>query len=126
MNKLPAAVKIQIREYASDKLQPSPTAKLIKQLSIAYQPSRLVPSCKLFALVVRANHPQRFTDKLYLDDLENSGCNEHERYYYLSDFLPSYWSSDYWNHRTGSPYDDETYHDRLRMMETDLQARVAG
>ena len=87
MNKLPAAVEIQIREYASDKLQPSPTAKLIKQVSTAYQPSRLVPSFKLFALVVRANHPQRFTDKLYLDDLENSGCNEHERYHDLSDFL---------------------------------------
>ena len=43
MKKLPAEINKLIREYATDKLQPSPTALLMKYLRFNYLPATIHP-----------------------------------------------------------------------------------
>ena len=110
MKQLPSEVKKLIREFASDRLLPTPTALLIKQLHIQYQNETERHGIYLpDRLMVTTMSPTRFLDGSYStiahDDLI--------RRYHLVDFLPSYWS-DYANTFDSTAYDDENIVRRLR------------
>ena len=102
MNKLPADVISNIKAYASDKLPPSPTAKLIKTLQFEYKDTTYDNDIfRPYRLEVTASDGRYFGKKFMGGLLESywSIDNPHtmflvsaKREYIISDFLPSYWS----------------------------------
>ena len=110
MKQLPSEVKKLIREFASDRLLPTPTALLIKQLHFQYQNETERHGIYLpDRLMVTTMSPTRFLDGSYSTIVHD----DYIRRYHLADFLPSYWS-DYANTFDSTAYDDESIERRLR------------
>ena len=108
MNQLPSELKTErIHEFASDRLPPTPTASLIKELDFQYHETTDTWAYLPQRLEVRSKPPVRFND----------GDNIHMRRYYLHDFLPSYWS-DYAATYDGAVYDDPDLLQRLQIPPT--------
>ena len=93
MKPLPDEVKLLIRSYASDRVAATPTALIMKKLTMSYKeatddnniylPPRLVVEAASGAYFLR---PQTLAQSR----------PHNEQTFYLHDFLPSYWS-DYAN-----------------------------
>ena len=94
MNKLPADVITNIKAFASDKLPPTPTAKLIKTLQFEYKDTIYDNDIyRPHRLEVTAAEG-RFD---FLDQSEPAGSRinlvySETRELIISNFLPSYWS----------------------------------
>ena len=92
MNELPKDVRKNIRDYASDLYKPTPTAELIRTLRFEHKEAsdddrRYLPH----KLEVNATdgHFNCFTDTSYHYSF---AVPIPKRNYYITDFLPSYWS----------------------------------
>ena len=94
MKGLPRDVISNIKAFASDKLPPSPTAKLIKTLQFEYKDTTYDDDIfRPHRLEVTATEG-RFD---FLDQSEPAGSRinlvySETREFIISDFLPSYWS----------------------------------
>ena len=75
MHELPSDIKRRIREFASDKLPPTPTCLLVKELDFKYYDTT---DAGIY-------FPRRLEVRSKLN-------NTLMRRYWLHDFLPSYWS----------------------------------
>ena len=92
MNELPKDVRKNIRDYASDVYKPTPTADLIRTLRFEHKEAsdddgRYLP----YRLEVTAmdGHFNCFNDTSYRYSF---AVPIPRRNYYITDFLPSYWS----------------------------------
>ena len=92
MNELPKDVLKTIRGYASDKYEPSPSARLIKTLNFEYKETPNEGS---------VYHPYRlevtpteshFNYIKFTSPLTAEIWSTPTRWYIISDLLPSYWS----------------------------------
>ena len=78
MNRLPHTVNSLVREYASGRVAPHPTACLIKALTFTQKPKQFTPVYYPSRLEVRC--PASFT------------TGKKTKRYNTTDFIPSYWS----------------------------------
>ena len=111
MNQLPRECKQLIRGYASDRLPPTPTASLIKELDFEYHETTDIGIYLPQRLEVRSKPPVRFSDS---DEYRNRFISTYMRRFYLQDFLPSYWS-DFADTYDGAVYDDPDLLQRLQI-----------
>ena len=105
MKMLPTEVNQLIREYATDKLQPSATALLIKDVQFDYLPVVDNPIYWPRRLEIRIVNHDPFVRFLNLRQHKIPRGNRRMRQYLLHDFIPSYWS-DYADTYDGDLYDD--------------------
>ena len=106
INQLPDECKQLIKGYASDRLPPSQTSLLMKQLRFQYEnETDLYGTYLPDRLMITTMPPTRFMTTIARDD-----CI---RNYQLVDFLLSYWS-DYANTFDSTAYDDPDLLRRLR------------
>ena len=112
MKKLPAEINKLIREYATDKLQPSPTALLLKDLRFNYLPATVHPVYWPLRLCVEITNTDPFVRFLRLREYMFWQGNRRRRQYMLHDFLPSYWS-EYANTYDSKVYE---YHDLCQIL----------
>ena len=113
INKLPQEIRTKIKEFASDKTPPTPTAEILKHLQfryfsecqghIPYRPARLM-------VWVDDNNCTRFVG---IRECWLSRNSSFRRFYRLSDFLPSYWS-DFADTHDSKVYDDPDMERRLQ------------
>ena len=93
INKLPQEIKEKVREYASDKTQPTPTAAIIKNLRFRYEDETLNPICLPKRLEVDIDDSHKTRARFFLNmDWEVTMANFSDsltRRYLLFDFLPS-------------------------------------
>ena len=95
MKGLPRDVITNIKAFASDKLPPSPTAKLIKTLQFEYKDTTYDNDIyRPHRLEVTATEGRYFGRKFFNAPNPNNGMFlfSAKREYIISDFLPSYWS----------------------------------
>ena len=112
INQLPDECKQLIKGYASDKLPPSPTALLMKQLRFEYQNEANIDGVYLpYRLMITTMPPTRFMNRSY--EVPTIVNDDYIRRYHLTDFLPSY-CSDYARTFDSTAYDDENVVRRLR------------
>ena len=90
MNKLSPELKQLIRQFASDRLPPTPTAALIKTLQFKYEDANdhVVYLPRRLEVTTPADS---FTTIRFDAGLEALISAVDRRVYYLDDFLPIYW-----------------------------------
>ena len=113
MKMLPTEVNQLIREYATDKLQPSATALLIKDLEFDYLPVVDNPVYWPRRLQIRIVNHDPFVRFLNINDDFLQLGNRRQRQFMIHNFIPSYWS-DYADTYDGDVYDDPELLQRLQ------------
>ena len=111
MKRLPNDVTQLVREFASDKIPPTPTALLLKDLRFDYMPEVHEPVYWPLRLSISIRDPAtgiRFLSAEY--------GRRFRRRFMLHDFIPSYWSS-YADTFDGEVYEDSELLRRLQHNE---------
>ena len=86
---LPPEILNLKKAYATDKIDPTPTSLLIKELQVNYQAESYEPRYLRERLVVTIRDHATTTTFA-----GSSNGTHYRRQYLLYDFLPSYWSDD--------------------------------
>ena len=86
MKGLPREVHQLIRNFASDQLPPSQSARLIKQLRFQYRGECVLPVYRPLGLEITAG------DAYFTTRVDGRHHKVHGRHYAPQNFLPSYWS----------------------------------
>ena len=113
INKLPKEIRTKVREYASDKTPPTPTAEILKHLQFRYFSEDQGPVYRPARLMVWVDDHENHTRCFVTRGGWLSGNDSSQRFYSLGDFLTSCWS-DFANTYDSKVYDDPHMERRLQ------------